>query len=331
VAAVVAGAGLLAVLVGSWAGSAAPRRGTLATERVFIAEPDRTGVFRTDGEMVTATGDLGADGYLKRPSATSDGYALFVHDGDAYRVAASGRGGVRLVGPADDVFPVADGSVGLEVDRARGPGTVEYVTPDGQLPRRTGFTSIPNGTRAVAGLDDGLLLANSPSTPSGLFQLNLLTARGITQVVGAAGAVIATYANTVAVSICEGGPSYCVLTLVDAAGGPSRTVEPPGGYSSFAQGGSFSPDGALLAAFVPDANAALHLVLIDTRTRDASLVGPPLSTTQPIGVATWSSDGHWLFFGPPDGGLYAQQVTRDAAIGGARPLPMKSSYDITGL
>jgi hypothetical protein len=255
-----------------------------------------------------------------------------VHDGQAYRVAASGRGGVEPVGVADNVFPASGGEVGLEVDHLEGPGTVEYTAPDGRLPPPgTGSTEIPNGTRAVARLDDGLLLATNPGMPSGLFQLELLAAGRSTQVVGAAGAVIAAHADMVAASVCEGGPSDCVLTLVDTAHGSSLTVKPPAGYNSFAQGGSFSPDGSLLAAFVPDANSALQLVLIDTRTRDASLIGPPLSTTQPIGVATWSSDGRWLFYGPPDGGLFAQQVNRVTPTGQSRALPMRSSYDIVGL
>jgi hypothetical protein len=332
VAAVAVAALVLAAVAGFWAAPGAPGRGSLASERVFIAEPDRTGLFRTDGQAVTEPSDLSGDGYLKRPSVTSDGWAVYVHDGQAYRVPPSGRGGAQPVGTADNVFPASAGAVGLEVDHLLGPATIEYLAPDGRPePATTWPDQIPNGTRAVAGLDDGLLLATSPGTPSGLFQLDLLTSRGITQIVGAAGVLIAAHGVTVAVSICEGGPSDCALNLVDSARDTSRTVNPPAGHGSFAQGGSFSPDGSLLATFVPDANSALHLVLIDTRTGAALLIGPPLSTADPIGAATWSSDGRWLFYGPPDGGLYAQQVTRDAPIGPPRPLPMRASYDIVGL
>ncbi len=149
---------------------------------------------------------------------------------------------------------------------------------------------------------------------------------GVTAVVGTNGAMVAALA-------CTRSYGYgCPLRLLDTASGVERPVPVPVGIAGYAEGGGFSPDGSLLAAFgVDPGSGTVQLVVVDTTTLAVSVEGEPLSVGEMIGSATWSHDGHWVFFGGLDTSLYAEQATARGSSGVPWKLPLPSSYSMAGL
>ena len=305
----------------------------LVAERLFIAEPNRTGIYGADGTVVNPINGITADGYPNQPVVSGSGLVVYVHGGQAYQIPGAGRNAPHHLGAADRVFPASGGAVGLYVGGPLGPGYVEYMSVDGVVPEpRTGSTQLPVGVTAVARLTDGLLTQSSPLPPSGTVEVSL-TRTGSTTVLGVANAVIGTHATTVAWTSCLAGPMTCSLLLVDTVTVSRQVILPPPGYPDWAQGGGFSPDGSLLAAFVATtANPlVLRLAVIRVSTRQATVIGPPLTVGEQIGSATWSADGRYLFFGGLTGNLHAERTGPTGPIGQPWTLPLPTSYAITGL
>ncbi len=305
----------------------------LVAERVFIAEPNRTGIYHADGTVVNQINGITADGYPNQPVASGSGLVVYVHGGQAYQIPGAGLNSPHQVGAADQVFPASGGAVGLYVGGPLGPGYVEYLSFDGVVPEpRTGSTQLPVGVTPAARLSDGLLIQSAAQPPSSTVEIRV-TGTDSTTVLGVANALIGTHGTTVAWTSCLTGPKTCSLLLVDTVTVSRQVVLPPPGYSDWAQGGGFSPDGSLLAAFVPTAanQQVLRLVVIRTSTRRATVIGPPLTVGEQIGSATWSADGRYLFFGGLTGNLHAERTGPTGPIGQPWTLPLPTSYAITGL
>jgi hypothetical protein len=333
----IVGAGLIVADRGS---SSDPlKRGSLpadlAAERLFVAEPNRTGIYRAGGALISPAGGVTGAGYPSRPLVSGQGLVVYIHDGQAYRLPVSGATHPQRIGAADAIFPVEGGAIGLEAGGHLYPGLVEYMAADGTVAESgTGSTQLPAGATALARLSDGLLIQSAPDPTTGVFQVSLVGAHA-TAVLGSATAVIGTHGTAVAWTSCPIGPTACSLLLVDTATAARQVIAPPAGYRGFAEGGGFSPDGSLLAAFVPASNASgqpsLRLVVIRTTSGAATIVGPPLTVGESIGSAAWSADGHWLYFGGLTGALYAEHTTTSGPLGNPWTLPVPTSYAIAGL
>jgi hypothetical protein len=64
-----------------------------------------------------------------------------------------------------------------------------------------------------------------------------------------------------------------------------------------------------------------RLAVVDVNSTRAQLVGPLLAVGEPIGSASWSADGTWLFFCGLSGPMYAQQFGPAGAVGSPIALP----------
>jgi hypothetical protein len=310
----------------------------LARERLFFAEPGRTGIYEANGTEVATFPNLAGSGYPNQPLVSGKGVAVYLHAGEAYRVAASGTRAPQRIGPAVSIFPADRGDVGIEADSGDEGATVYYMAANGVVSQRgTAVSRLPPGVTAVARLDDGLLVASAPDASTGDSRLSVIEPHA-TVVLGTATSVIGTSGTIVAWQACA--RATCALRLVDTAA-PSNlkdvteTIRPPHGYSGFAAGGGFSPDGSLLAAFVtvssPSGAPGPRLVLIRTHTGVTSIVGRPLAFGESVGSADWSADGQWLYFGGLSGVLYAERTSGTGTLGRAWALPLKTSYVVAGL
>ncbi len=311
-------------------GQSSPRLpAALARQRLFFADSGGgTVVARADGTTVADLNQIGGTGGA--PLVTADGFAVFTHGNTAYRVSAGGT--AAPVGRASSLFPGADGSVGLEVDTTGKPASVSYVALDGAVPFASTLSMpLPPGTSAVAQLTDGLLVVHSYSHPR-VVPYEVIGAHSTVNLAGDF-SVIGTHGSGAAGLHCgQDQVVYCPLRLTDTATGTQRAVPTPAGFAGFVQGGGFSPDGSLLAAFVyaPGAGTA-RLAVIRTRDVNVSVVGPPLGVGQGGGSATWSRDGRWVYFCGITGGLYAEETTPRGADGAPWALPLPSSYAVVGL
>ena len=302
----------------------------LARERLFIADPARTGIFRADGTEVEVIRDLTADGYPSRAVESGSGLVVFIHQGEAYMVPSTGEGAPVQVGPADSVFPASDGAVGFFVNGPPGRGFVEYMSAGGQLPEHgTGSMELA-GVTPLARLPAGLLTETTPRSPLGTFQLAMIGTQN-NAVLGAATQVIDIHATSVAWLSCVSIPTTCSLVVDDTSSDVNQVIPPPPGYAGYAPGGAFSPDGTMLATFVVTGHRALRLAVINAAMGHATLIGPPLQVEDAIGTATWSADGQWLYYGGDTGGLYAQRIEEGRPIGRQWRLPIQTSKTVTGL
>ncbi|MGI8753084.1 MAG: hypothetical protein ACR2MN_12370 [Acidimicrobiales bacterium] len=304
---------------------------SLRSQLLFVADRGRTAIVRADGTTINDFPGLAATGYPFQPLDTGDGLAVFVHDNQAYRVSASG-GPPQHIGAATSIFPADGGAVGLQVGGNGEPTFVEYMAADGTIPQPgTSSTQLPLGSTAVARLTDGLLVLSNP-TQSRPPRFQLIEAHS-SLTLGSLTAVVGTHQNWVAGLSCPPKPGYgCGLHLIDTAGNTDRLVRAPDGFTGFADGGRFSPDGSLLAAFVYDAApsnpARIHLALIRTSTATVSVVGPLLRVA---GSAIWSTDSHWVFYGGLTGPLFAEQTSTHGPVGTSWKLPLESSFAVTAL
>jgi len=298
----------------------------LANRQVFYAQPDQTLIVRGDGRIVGSfPPDLEGAGFPERPLIAADRTAVFIHGRRAYR-AAPGSNQVQPVGPADRLIPSAGLEVGLVVNGVGSePSTVRYVGVAGRP--ATAPEALPRDSTAVARLVTGLLVLSGEGHlhfAGGARSLNL----------GPVDSIMGTFVATVAWTARDGCSPFpaltgCPLHITETGSGADRTVAPPPGYRGFAGGGSFSPDGSHLAAFVFNSsttNPTVRPVLITTRTGEMQVLGPVVPAGEPIGSAAWSPDGHWLFFCGLSGPLYAQPVGRHGGTGPAIALPLPASY-----
>lgn len=316
------------LLIASSSGNKAKLPAALAEEKLFIADPSRTGIFRADGQVVEAIQNPTADGYPSRAVRSGSGLVVYVHRGEAYMVPSAGGKPPVEVGAADSVFPASGGVVGLFVGAPAGPGSVEFISADGQLPEPgAGSTELAIGVTPVARLPTGLLLESTPRSPLGTFQLEVKSPPN-TAILGAVTQVIDTDGANVAWLSCASIPPTCSLVVDDTSSDTRRVVPPVPGYAGYAPGGAYSPDGSVLAAFVVNGPSALGLEVINAATGDATVIGQVQGAT---GAAAWSVDGQWLYYGGGTGNLYAQRIQDGEPIGSRWKLPIQTSRTLTGL
>jgi hypothetical protein len=302
----------------------------LAREKLFIADPGRTGIFRADGTEVEVIRDLTADGYPSRAVESGSGLVVYVHQGEAYMVPSTGERAPVEVGVADSVFPASDGAVGLFVNGPPGRGFVQFMSAGGQLPEHgTGSMELA-GVTPLARLPAGLLIESTPRSTLGTFQLAVRGAQN-NAVLGAATQVIDIHATSVAWLSCVSIPTTCSLVVDDTSSDVNQVIPPPPGYPGYAPGGAFSPEGTTLATFVVAGPHSVRLAVINTAIGHATLIGPPLLVEDAVGTATWSADGQWLYYGGDTGGLYAQHIEKGRPIGRQWRLPIQTSNTVTGL
>jgi hypothetical protein len=300
----------------------------LARERLFIADPGRTGIFRADGTVVEALRDLTADGYPRRGVRSGSGLVVYVHQGEAYMVPSAGGKTPVQVGAANSVFPVNGGGVGLFVGGPAGRGFVEFMSSDGQLPESgTGSTELALGLIPLARLPTGLLLEPTARSALGTFQLEVMGGHS-TEVLGGATEVIDIHGSSVAWLSCTSIPPSCSLEVNETSSDVQEVIPPPRGYTGYAPGGAFSPDGTLLAAFVLRGPGQLGLEVANAVSGAVTLVGQVHGAT---GTAAWSADGQWLYYGGDTGDLYAQRVLGGELSGPPWRLPIPTSRNVTGL
>jgi hypothetical protein len=222
-------------------------------------------------------------------------------------------GRVKDVGPGLFVFPNPDGqSLYVVLSEESTPSTttttMARVDLDGR--RLAGPWTLPPGQilssppRAVVG---GVLTQSSqPAAQLTLSIWNPLT--GHLSRVGPSRDVIDTYtapgakSTLVAYTASDCRTTGCGLVITRVPGGSPRRIVPPDGAPGFISGGAFSPDGNQLAVFVdrvPErVNPGGELVVVDVATATATaIVGSTVSFGEPVGFATWSPDGNWLYFG----------------------------------
>lgn len=323
--AALAGAGLL---IAAYGGNKPGLPAALAREELFIADPGRTGIFRADGSVVEAIRNFSADGYPSRAVDSGSGLVVYVHQGQAYMVASKGGKPPVRVGAADSVFPANDGAVGLFVGGPAGPGFVEYLAADGQLPEPgTDSTELAIGFTPVARLPSGLLVESTPRSRLDTFQLEVM---GIhtTEILGAATQVLDIHANNVAWLSCASIPPTCSLLVEDTSSNEHQVISTPPGYTGYTSGGAYSPDGRFLATFVLSGRGALGLEVVDVATGTATLIRGVQGST---GTAAWSADGQWLYYGGNTGDLYAQGMRDGQPIGRQWRLPIQTSQTVSGL
>jgi len=315
---------------------------SLASERLFFADPALTGIYRADGTVIAnlqATAGAGST-----PIVAGDGVAVYIHGEFAYRSTVSSSAMPTEVARAQSVFPGLHGTVGLESDPSNASNSIEYLTSAGSLPPTSSpLVRLPPGTMAVAQLPGGLLVESGdaqdgPADQSfAPIQLNIEKPGHWTSL-GEVSAVVAVHDANVAVAICTTELSTsCALRLTDTTTGVTRTVAPPPGFSGYAAvSGTFSPEGGQLAVFVASVDAYggshLYLTLIDV---DKSAVKSvlPAAVIYDSGVITaaWSGDGRWIFFGSSDDPLFAQRVTDAQPLGEPFPLPFSTTSAVAGL
>jgi hypothetical protein len=308
----------------------------LAAERLFFAEPVQTGFYQANGDVVTKFPRTRGAG--DQPIVSGDGAVVYIHGRDAYRT--SGENATHLVnlGGASWIFPAEHGAIGIESGGDGTPASVEFMAADGAIPEPgTTKVELPPDVTAIAQVPDGLLVTRGDiwshyPTPLGHVRLSIIKPHG-TIALGDATAVTGTYGASVAWTTCRS--SRCSLHLVNTTTGHTRILRPPAGYRGYAHGGAFSPDGSLLATFVPSKSRygfnVIHLVVIRVRTGKVSVIGPGLfAGPAHLGAASWSADGHWLYFGGLDGTLDAEQVTAAGPQGRSWSLPLYTSFAVTG-
>jgi len=309
---------------------------SLAAERLFFAEPTQTGLYQADGDVVN---DLRrTPGAGDQPLVSGDGVVVYLHSRSAYRT--SGENGAHLVdlGAASGIFPAQHGAIGIQSGGEGKPSFVRYMAADGAMPAPgSAQVRLPPDMTVVAQVPRGLLvtvgaIALHFSAPVNDLQLSLITAHKRVSL-GPAAAFIGTHGTEAAWITCRS--SRCSLHLVDTTTGRGRVIGPPAGYHGYALGGDLSPNGSLLATFVPAKGRygfeAIRLVLVRVSTGRASIVGAPLfAGPELLGVASWSVDGHWLYFSGLGGTLDAQQIGETGPHGVPWALPFNTSFALTG-
>jgi hypothetical protein len=319
----------------------------LASERLFFAEAGRTALYRADGTRLRTFPATAGVGYIQ-PLVSGGGVLVYIHGGRAYRT--SGTGAARPVNlglaslqdaEASTIFPADGGGIGIELAPLGRPATVRFMTADGGTLTPASKRTLPSGANVVAEVPRGLLIETHGSFSDpilGISSLRLSILEAHTSVfLGVASAVIGIHGASVAWTTCPAPrSSNCALHVIDTSSGDARTIPPLAAYSGYAQsGGAFSPNGRMLAAFVPSRRPGgamvLHLVVENVATGVVSVVAPAVpADARLVGTATWSADGHWLYFGGVSGRLHAEEIGRTGPRGHSWALPLATSVAVTG-
>jgi hypothetical protein len=250
--------------------------------------------------MPTGPGDL------DRPLRVAGG-VVFIHQAMAYFLATPIHEPPKALVAADHLFPtITPGQVGVQLGLGPEPVTVQFVS----IPPGAGAISplwqLPAGYQAVAQTGSGILVDDISGE---LRTLNLASGQ-LGPLLGRAATLIDTHLDTVAwrASVgCDSGE--CPLHITDATTGADRVVAPPPGHHGFLDGGAFSPDGTMLAAFVsapPTTSPRSELVVIDVAT---SIIHPvangEFQIREPRGAAVWTPDATTVFFSGNNGPMLA--------------------------
>jgi hypothetical protein len=245
-------------------------------------------------------------------------------------------GTVTMLGPGNQVFASPDRS---RVYVATGRGGLSEFTSRG-LP--TGQTlQIPSGwflaDSSLLGdpspvIVDGILVESAPVqiSKSPLALAIWDPATGHVRRLGYVWKVIATYTKPGARSSliawtpasCERVPN-CPLEITDSATLLTRSVYSPFGHG-FEWGGAFSPDGSVLAAFVPGSfglSPTARLVLITGAGKIHLVPGTTINNGDSLAWAAWYPDSQHLIVGgvgspdgvPNDNHYLVDALTRTAA------------------
>lgn len=291
-----------------------------------------------------ATGDttiVGPEGDPKRnwcetcPLVADGSGAVTAQNGVMYRFDPS-RLDWRALGPGDAVF--ASPFIG-EV----------YVAVNGQLERRSvdghqtaGPWPVPAGYtagvfQAPRAVNNGVLIESSERNTAERKLALWDPPTGRVQPLGSASELIDTHIpaanapSTIARVDCTqpGQPTKCVLLITNSVTGEMRRVSSPVAGSGFIFGGSFSPDGTRLAAFVSATQGGgnAQLVIVNVNTGDVQPVrSATVAIGEPYGYATWSPSGDWVIFGG-GGSMNAYRLGSSAAAA----LPFPSNYSVVAL
>lgn len=296
-----------------------PRHGQIA----YADPPRRLRIvdLRTDSSVAF---ELRVEAYPERPFALGASVVLAA-GGEAWIVAAldvgsDARTSRRSLGPADSVLP-ADQPGGVWLIRGSQPSVLELALVSGTGKRLAAPVHLPPGMVPVAAAGPHRLVLQH--TDGTLRPYDTRTGRvndGLGRpgdVLDARGPHVAwvtrAYGDCVAQVACE-------LHLTDLEVGSDRVIAPPSG-SAWTRGGAISPDGATLAAFTVDADAAApesfdaRLVIVDIAT--AGAVAIPESEVplgEPVVAAAWSGTSGWLLYSGLEGSMRAHfRGSRSAA------------------
>jgi hypothetical protein len=324
----------------------------LAAERLFFAEPGRTGLYQSDGLELNSIG-LSAAGYPLQPLVSGLGVVVFIHDNAAYRTSLDAQAPVTELSPATWIFPGRNGSIGIQNSLGPGPSTIRYMDADGEWARGH-ETVLPAKETALAQLPLGLVVARGanlamPTDRIDHLEVSLLLQgkRSASQMqatgfepwppefLGAATAILGVHGSTVAWIRCPDDKTVnCSLYLVNTTNLVTSVVQEPRDSVGFAQGGGFSPDGRLLATFVrsgiSDGGTVLQLEVYNLASGTLTPVGSPVVVLEPDGTATWSSDGRFLYFGGLLGRLYAEPSSAIGTPDKPVTLPLTTSFSVVG-
>jgi hypothetical protein len=327
--------------------------GELAAERLFFAEPGRTGLYQSDGVQLSDIRVSGA-GFPLQPLVSGLGVAVFIHGDDAYRTSLGAAAPAIKLGPARWIFPGRNGTIGIQSGTATGPSTVQYMAADGDFPATEKKTFLPAGEMVIAQVPLGLVVIKGADLAAPISQVDQLRVSLVMEadesasqmqatgfqhlapeLLGSATDVIGVYGSTVAWVRCPAdGSVNCSLYLVNTTNLYTRVIPKPATSIGFAQGGSASPNGRLLATFVrtgtSGTNPLIRLEVYNLTTGALTAVGAPLSAAAPQGTATWSTDGHYLYFGSLQGPLYAEPTSAIGTSAQAVTLPLTTSFAVAG-
>ncbi|MFI5041550.1 MAG: TolB family protein [Acidimicrobiales bacterium] len=310
--------------IGSLPGDATTQA-DLGSHLVFYTDPGMARVITAGGKVVADLGPWAGPGPSDRP-VSFNGTVVFVHDGSAWVAVPPFTTAPQELGPATHVFGTSDGRLALELGHRPGPVTVVMHAPQGSVIGAP--INLPVGTEAVAGLRDGLLL----DLGGGGLELFDPGAGTVVSTIGAVQAVIDTSGNAVAWTDARRCDQFhsCELHVTDMGSGSDDRVPLPAGFSGFAAGGAFSPDGTKLAAFVRAQDGSVHAAVVDLDTDGIALLQPSVDASggsQQRVAAAWTADGAWIFFGGPTGALYADRPDR-TDVGVALPVAGSLTFTV---
>jgi hypothetical protein len=132
-------------------------------------------------------------------------------------------------------------------------------------------------------------------------------------------------------TICPAGDFPCSLAIGELDGAGPTVIEPPVDGNGFYLGGSFSPDGSMLATTVSmhpgTVNPDAALALVDVASGTATVVPDSgFAVGEPYGYVTWSPDGTTVFF-TGTGGVQSY----DVRTGKVTQLPFAGTYYSVGV
>ena len=193
-------------------------------------------------------------------------------------------------------------TVGVQHGRQPGAVGAQFVSTNGDASVNSPVWQLPPGDRPLALAGNGLLIEDR----SGQIRTWSLTDGRLGPVLGRTASVIDIHGDEVAWRAAAGcRDGECPLHLTDASTGADRVVTPLPAHAGFLDGGSFSSDGAAVAAFISaptQGGPGGQLVLIDTTA--ATVTNTVAGSVVPLAqgrsmAAAWPPDSAVVFFCGP--------------------------------